>query len=223
MPRRLAEGAVLTFQVRERNGLCQIIKTTPETTELVVFDAFFVKHPTASDIDGKPLFVARTEPRNQPFYFSIVGQPPPYFRAIGTRPVALAFALPKTFRASPTSEEIPLPVEAAWSDVTSNLRAEFRSRGVPPEPYTSTHFPAWTVDPASLRLMDQLIDVLQKALADGTGLAALSTTVNAFNRLEDDLTSATAKELSAKLLSLATAAGLDKKKAQRVIDDNRNW
>ena len=125
------------------------------------------------------------------------------------------------FRSSPTAEETALPIAAHWGDLTQLLKTEFRSRGVPSEPYTSTHFPGWTtVDAPTLRLVDQLIDALTKALEEGTAatrLAALGATVGAFNRLEDELDPPSGEALAKKLRALATAAGVDPKKAAAVI------
>jgi hypothetical protein len=220
-------GDVFTFTVRRRHALSQIVhvgqRSGRRTYQFVVFDGFYKQRPALADVAGKALYIGRTPPRNQPFYFETDELPPAAFHRLGTRPVALAFKLPTTFRTSPRAGDDTCPVQARWIYAPWCLGNDFRSKGPPPEPYVSTHFPEWTVvDPPVLRKIDALIDAFGEQGVAGPA-RALKATVRAFNRIADHIDTPSAEELFEKLCAMATAAGMPDDEAARLIDAARSW
>ncbi len=212
----LIRGDVLTFSIRRRHGLCQIVRASKMSKGrtqygFVVFDAFFTRRPSIDDVEGKRIYVARTPPKNMPFYFSIGDEPPAAFRRLGHRPLELAFTLPTSFRRSPRVRADACPVPAGWGFVLSRLSNDFINRGVPSEPYTSKHFPDWTgVEPRVLVKIDALVEALSKKKA------TLKATVRAFNRLEEHIDAPDA--LLKKLCALTSET-----KPAVVINALRTW
>lgn len=100
--RELEVGEVLSFTVKRRHFLCQVIAIEDRgrlrAHEVVVFAGGESKAPRVADIAGRAIHVLKVAPKNQPLYLKIDGQPPAAFRRLGRRPVALGYDLPRTFR-----------------------------------------------------------------------------------------------------------------------------
>jgi hypothetical protein len=110
-------GDVYAFTAARRWVPCQIIAVKGRSLDVVVFDALSTKKPDADVIDGAPIYVLRnTRPKNEPLYLSTDDPPPKHFVFLGRRKVALAFALPKTYRTSPRAGDDTLPIPVATLD-----------------------------------------------------------------------------------------------------------
>jgi len=221
--RELEVGEVLSFTVKRRHFLCQVIAIEDRgrlrAHEVVVFAGGESKAPRVADIAGRAIHVLKVAPKNQPLYLKIDGQPPAAFRRLGRRPVALGYDLPRTFRTSARSGEDTLPVWATWSYAAGRLALDLAKQ---PPPYRSSWFPRWSnVDARALRA----IDVVVARLADASTVseAALRRAVLALNRHEAVIDTPGAEELSEQLITLAARGGLDEKLAATVVDRHRSW
>ncbi len=226
LQRELEVGDVLSFTVRRRHFLCQVIAVEQRggarvrTHEVVVFAGGDGKAPRAADIGGRAIHVLRVAPKNQPLYLKIDGPPPAAFRRLGRRPAALAeAALPRTFRTSPRSGEDTLPVWATWSYAVGRLALDLAKQ---PAPYRSRWFPRWSaVDARALRAIDVIVSRLAETRP--VSEAALRKAVLALNRHEAVIDTPGAEELSEKLIALAARGGLEEKLAATVVDRHRSW
>jgi hypothetical protein len=119
----VAVGDVFAFTAGRRWVPCQVIGTLDGAWKVVVFDAISTRRPSAKIVDGAPIYVLRhTRPKNEPLYLACPGNPRAAWKRLGRRAVALAFALPRTFRTSPRAEEDQLPVWANWIYAPDQIR-----------------------------------------------------------------------------------------------------
>lgn len=216
----VAVGDVFAFTAGRKWVPCQVIGTIKNYWQVIVFDALSTKRPPAQIIDGASIYVLRhTRPKNEPLYLACPGDPPPSFKLLGRRPVALAFALPKTFRTSPRADEDHLPNWANWMYAPAQVKDDLAQQ---PPPFHSKLFPSWKViDPRALRAIDAA--VTRFASVKPATKAALRKTVVATNRYEREIDTISREELFEKLVTVAKRNGLDPDDAAAVIDAHRDW
>lgn len=216
----VAVGDVFAFTAKRRWVPCQVIGTIQGYWQVIVFDALSAKRPSAKVIDGAPIYVLRrTRPKNEPLYLACPGDPPKQFQRLGRRPVALAFALPKTFRTSPRADEDHLPVFANWIYAPDQVKDDLARQ---PPPFHSKLFPTWkAVDPRALRAIDAA--ATRFAASKPATSAALRTAVVAANRHASEIDTISREELFEKLVAIAKRNGLDPDDAAAVIERYRDW
>lgn len=216
----VAVGDVFAFTAGRRWVPCQVIGTLDGAWKVVVFDAISTKRPSAKIVDGAPIYVLRhTRPKNEPLYLACPGNPPAAWKRLGRRPVALAFALPQTFRTSPRAEEDQLPVWANWIYAPDQVRDDLAHQ---PPPFRSKLFPTWkAVDPRALRAIDAA--VTRFAAVKPATAAALRRAVVATNRHEGEIDTISAEELFEKLVAISKRNGLSPDDAAAVIEAHRDW
>ena len=216
----VAVGDVFAFTAARKWVPCQVIGTIKDYWQVIVFDALSTKRPTATIVDGAPIYVLRrTRPKNEPLYLACPGDPPASFKLLGRRPVALAFALPKTFRTSPRAGEDHLPVWANWIYAPDRVKNDLANQ---PPPFHSKRFPTWkVVAPRALRAIDAA--VTRFAAVKPATEAALRKAVVATNRYDGEIDTVSAEELFETLVAIAKRNGLDPDAAAAVIDTHRDW
>lgn len=216
----IAIGDVFAFTVSRTWVPCQVIGTVKNYWQVIVFDALSTKRPTATIVDGAPIYVLRHgRPRNEPLYLACQGDPPASYQRLGQRPVALAFALPTTFRTSPRAQDDQLPVWATWTYAPGRVTEDLAKQ---PPPFHSKLFPTWkAVDPRALRAIDAAVRTF--AAVKPATKAALRKAVVAANRHDSEIDTVSAEELHAKLVAIARRNGLDPDDAAAVIDTVRAW
>jgi len=128
--RMVAVGDVYAFTANRLWVPCQVIGTVRKSWwRVIVFDALSKQRPEASIVDGAPIYTLRyARPRNEPLYLACEEDPPAAFKRLGHRNVELAFALPKTFRTSPTADEDTLPVFATWAYAKDRVKDDLAKR-----------------------------------------------------------------------------------------------
>jgi hypothetical protein len=179
----LPVGQILTFRVAGRYGACQVIgrwEGPPHAaSDVVVFDVFLARRPTADDVRGAKLRVLQTAPRGQPLYLRIAQAPPRPFRVIGIEPVELGFALPRTYRTSRSAAQDVCPTWATWRYVRERLDKDLNRRaGAAARRGLATarsrFFPGWRPeDPTTLERADRVITNLAAAARRGGAGRAL--------------------------------------------------
>ncbi len=216
----VAVGDVFAFTAGRKWVPCQVIGTIKNYWQVIVFDALSTKRPTATIIDGAPIYILRrTRPKNEPLYLACPGDPPASFKLLGRRPVALAFALPETFRTSPRAGDDPLPVWANWGYAPNQVKDDLAKQ---PLPFHSKLFPTWkVVAPVALRAIDAA--VTRFAAVRPATQAALRKAVVATNRYDGEIDTISAEELFEKLVAIAKRNGLDPEDAAAVIEAHRDW
>lgn len=214
----VAIGDVFAFRAARTWVPCQVIGARARAWEVVVFDAVSTTRPAARAIDGAAIYVIRHgKPRNEPLYLVCDGTPPATYVRLGRRPVALAFALPETFRTSPRAGEDTLPVWATWTYAIDRVKLD---RAKQPPPFRSRLFPTWrAMDPRALRAIDAAV----RAFAAVGTEAALRRTVRAINRHESEIDTISREELCDRLIAIAQKKRIAGARAAAVIDEHRAW